>query len=321
MPAFFRHWPLLLASLLLAACGASTAPPPAGPTQTKLLATTVASDYSTIVEQLYVSYFGRPADSGGFANFKARMAELQAPTDIQNLTAAYGNDPALRNLIDSFGSSDESKALYAGDTAAFVTAIYTNLLGRAPDAEGRAYWAGNIDRGDLTRANASLAIMAGAFNNTSEQGRIDATLIRNRVTVASNFSAALVGDFATAYSGNAAAASARAMLATVTANTDTAAFQSTVMSTLNAMLPTVNMLYAPVPAIILARCAGCHSANPTIPGFFAPFNLDTSAQIHAEAGRIYQSVVATRTMPSANITGMTSAERDIIAKWVEGGAP
>ncbi len=120
MRSLFARLPLILAALMLAACGASTAPAP-GPTQTKLLATTVASDYTTIVQQLYVSYFGRPADSGGFANFKTRMAQLQAPTDIQALTGAYKPNTPLGELIDSFGSSDESKALYSGDTAAFVT--------------------------------------------------------------------------------------------------------------------------------------------------------------------------------------------------------
>ncbi len=311
---------LMLAVLLLVACGASTTPSP-GPTQTKLLATTVASDYSTIVQQLYVSYFGRPADSGGFANFKSRMADLQAPTDIQALTGAYKTNSALRELIDSFGSSDESKALYSGDTAAFVTAIYINVLGRAPDDAGKAFWAGDINSGALTRANASLAIMAGALNNTSTQGLADAALIRNRVTIAGNFSATLVGAYATAYSGDAAAASARAMLATVTATTDTNSFQATITSTLNAMLPATNALYAPIPGIIKARCAGCHSANPTISGFVAPFDLDTSEQIHAQAGSIYQSSVRTRTMPLQNMTNMTDAERDTIAKWVEGGAP
>jgi mono/diheme cytochrome c family protein len=321
MRSLFARFPLMIAAVLLVACGASTTPAP-GPTQTKLLATTVASDYANVVTQLYVSYFGRPADSGGYANFKSRMADLNAPTEIQALDAAYKTSPPLRELIDSFGSSDESKALYSGDTATFVTAIYMNVLGRAPDAEGKNFWVGELNGGKLTRANASLAIMAGALNNTSAQGQSDAALIRNRITVAINFSNALTGDFATAYSGDAAAASARMMLTAVTATTDTNAFQATVISTLNAMLPQVNVLYAPIPAIIKARCAGCHSANPTIAGFIAPFDLDTSAQIHAQAGAIFQSSAQTRTMPpQGNITGMTDAERSTIAKWVQGGAP
>lgn len=323
MRTLLARLPLMLAIVLLAACGASTAPAPA-PTQTKLLATSVASDYANVVTQLYVSYFGRPADSGGYANFKARMADLNAPTEIQALDGAYKTSAAMRELIDSFGSSNESKALYSGDTATFVTAIFTNVLGRAPATGGKNFWVGELDSGRLTRANASLAIMAGALTNTSEQGLADGALIRNRITVAVNFSNALVGDYATAYSGSAAAASARAMLATVTAATDPVAFQSTVIATLDAMLPATSSLYTPVPAIIKARCAGCHSASPTIAGFpTAPSGvvLDTSAQIHAESGRIYQSSVQTRTMPFQNQTGMTQAERDIIGKWVEGGAP
>ncbi len=323
MRSLLARWQLMFACMLLAACGASTTPTP-GPSQTKLLATAVASDYATVVTQLYVSYFGRPADSGGYANFKTRMAELNAPTDIQALDGAYKTSAPLRELIDSFGSSDESKALYSGDTATFVTAIYTNVLGRAPDVGGKNFWVGELDSGKLTRANASLAIMAGALTNTTPQGLTDGALIRNRITVAVFFSNALVDKYATAYSGAAAAATARAMLSTVTATTDTVAFQATVTSTLNAMAAPATTLYTPVPAIIAARCAGCHSATPTIAGYAtapAGIKLDTSAQIHAEAGSIYQSTVLTRTMPFANQTNMTTAERDIIAKWVEGGAP
>lgn len=325
MRSLIARLPLMLCAMLLAACGASTSPPP-GPTQTKLLATAVASDYANVVTQLYVSYFGRPADSGGYANFKNRLAELNAATEIQALNEAYNKkeNDKLRELIDSFGSSDESKALYSGDSATFVTAIYSNVLGRAPDAEGKAYWIGELDSLRLTRANASLAIMAGALTNVSPQGLADGALIRNRITVAVNFSNALVGAYATAYSGDAAAATARAMLTSVTASTDPVAFQSTVIATLDGMLPATISLYTPVPAIIKARCAGCHSANPTIAGFpTAPSGivLDTSAQIHAQAASIYQSSVLTRTMPFANQTNMTQAERDTIAKWVEGGAP
>jgi TorA maturation chaperone TorD len=149
------------------------------------------------------------------------------------VSVAYNNDAGIRALIDSFGGSEESKALYSGDTTSFVTAIYKNIFSRAPDAEGLNFWVDAIDHHGLTKANASLSIMAGALANTSSQGKLDAALVNNRTAIASDFSFALdTPSEVLAYSGNAAAAAVRAMLATVTASTDLAAFQATVQSTL-----------------------------------------------------------------------------------------
>jgi uncharacterized membrane protein len=53
----------------------------------------------------------------------------------------------------------------------------------------------------------------------------------------------------------------------------------------------------------------------------AGVTFDTSRQIKAWAPRIFERAVATRTMPLANLTGMTDDERAVIARWYEGGAP
>lgn len=126
------------------------------------------------MQQICVACFGRAADAGGLASFEAQLAAAGAPNDIQKLTGAYNNNPAIRSLVDSFAVSDESKALYNGDTRPFVTAIYNNVLNRAPDAGGISYWIDAIGHQGLNRANASLAIMAGALLNTTAQGQADA---------------------------------------------------------------------------------------------------------------------------------------------------
>lgn len=192
---------------------------------------TINLEYIDVIQALYVGYFGRPADTGGFSSFQQQLTSLNASTNFSDLSARYATDAATRKLIDSFGSSDESKTLYTGDTSSFVKAVYNNILDRAPDPEGLSFWVGAIESGALTRANASLSIMSGALSNASPQGKIDATLIGKKISVASNFTFALDGEGKGAsYAGAAAASSARALLADVDASTDVLAFQQTVNS-------------------------------------------------------------------------------------------
>lgn len=201
--------------------------------------------YDSAVQALYVAYFGRAADTGGLANFQSQMTTLNAPTDFSSLSAAYKANAGIKALIDSFSSSTESTSLYGGDTKTFVTGVYQNLFNRAPDTEGLNFWSGAISSGDLTRSNAALSIMSGALSNTSAQGLIDAALVNNKTTIASNFTFALnTNTRASAFSGDAAAAQVRTMLGTVTSTTDATVFQAnidTVIANLVAAKPATQM--------------------------------------------------------------------------------
>ncbi|MCE3603487.1 Ig-like domain-containing protein [Massilia sp. P8910] len=202
----------------------------------KFADTTLKLQYDDVVQALYLAYFGRAADSGGLAAFQSQLGNLHAPLTFSAVTASYAKDAGLHSLIDSFGTSAESAALYPGATDVFVTAVYRNLFGRAPDAGGLAFWTNAIDHDGLTRANASLSIMAGALENTTAQGVLDAKLVNNKIVIASDFTLAIDTPAEVAgYSGAPAAATVRSMLATVTANTDIAAFQATIVSTLAGM--------------------------------------------------------------------------------------
>lgn len=193
---------------------------------------TVSTDYSDMVQSLYVAYFGRAADALGASNFQTQLANLGAPHDLQGLSAAYSSNSTVRALIDAFGTSAESQALYTGDTKSFVTAVYNNVLNRGPDQAGLDFWANAIDHGGLSRGNASLSIMAGAQSNTSTQGLIDGALVTKKIAVASNFTLALnTTNDVIGYAGDHAAGVVRQMLSSVTSATDTDAFESTVIST------------------------------------------------------------------------------------------
>ena len=75
--------------------------------------------------------------------------------------------------------------------------------------------------------------------------------------------------------------------------------------------------------VIARRCAPCHSAAPTYTGIASPpagVMFDTPDQIRAGAARIAQRVVALKTMPLGNATGITDDERALLGRWIAQGA-
>ncbi|CAN5261212.1 urate hydroxylase PuuD [soil metagenome] len=78
-----------------------------------------------------------------------------------------------------------------------------------------------------------------------------------------------------------------------------------------------------VQAIVSQRCASCHAAHPTQPGFAAApagILLETPAQLRQHGARVYRQAVQLKTMPLANLTRMTDAERAALGTWFESGA-
>jgi uncharacterized membrane protein len=70
--------------------------------------------------------------------------------------------------------------------------------------------------------------------------------------------------------------------------------------------------FAQVQPVIAERCATCHS------GASAPLGvqLDTRSEIEARMDDIERQAVLTEAMPPGNATGMTDAERELLAAWI-----
>ncbi|MBV8634438.1 MAG: DUF4214 domain-containing protein [Burkholderiaceae bacterium] len=200
----------------LASCGGTSQSGPeqsGASAQDKRLAPSrkdAAAQYQNAVQQLYVAYFGRPADPIGLVNFENALLAANAPTDINGLNAAYSTNAAVKTLIDSFGTSNESKTLYgSGTTTDFVIKVFQNVLGRVPQSAGLSFWTNAIDSGKTSPGDAALSIMAGALGNTTTQGLLDAQLVNNRLAAASFFTSQVSAYNATGgYAGQSAAASA-----------------------------------------------------------------------------------------------------------------
>jgi uncharacterized membrane protein len=93
-------------------------------------------------------------------------------------------------------------------------------------------------------------------------------------------------------------------------------------ASLSTAIPT-NVSFADARHVIDRRCAVCHSTQPADLTFgVAPAGVtfDTPEQIAARVLRIRERAIVTRTMPPANKTNITDAERGILARWIDQGA-
>jgi uncharacterized membrane protein len=75
--------------------------------------------------------------------------------------------------------------------------------------------------------------------------------------------------------------------------------------------------YQEVQQVVAQRCYMCHGAQVQMKNV----RLDSPAGLKQHAQAVYQQAVVTRLMPMNNATGITEAERALIAQWFQGGAP
>jgi hypothetical protein len=88
------------------------------------------------VWRLYQAFFLRQPDEGGFDYW----------------TQVRSGGATLSDIAYQFAQGTEFRNRYGNLThAQFVDLAYANVLCRAPDAEGRAYWTGLLESGALTR--------------------------------------------------------------------------------------------------------------------------------------------------------------------------
>jgi uncharacterized membrane protein len=74
--------------------------------------------------------------------------------------------------------------------------------------------------------------------------------------------------------------------------------------------------YAGLQKVLEQRCYMCHNAQVQMKNV----RLDSPDAVKLHAQNIYQQVVVTKQMPMNNATGITQAERDVVAQWFNAGA-
>nr|WP_299240467.1 DUF4214 domain-containing protein [uncultured Halomonas sp.] len=113
----------------------------------------IPSDASLdFVQEMYVAYYGRPADIAG-QRFWAEMADAQGQGAI----------------INAFGDSQEYRDTFNGlDNRELVNVLYQQLFDRDGDKGGLDYYAGVLDRGEKSLAEIALTIKNAAAGSDAE---------------------------------------------------------------------------------------------------------------------------------------------------------
>jgi hypothetical protein len=256
-------------AVLLAACGGSNTESPAlkSPPQAMRSAATTASDasYVAVVQSLYVGFFGRPADSLGLTFWVTALKNKNLPATIAELLAGYSSNADIRTVVDSFANSAESKGLYVANNASFINAVYLNIFNRNAEAGGREFWTGFLDRSEISRAQAVLWILGGGQND-------DAVVELKKVQAATTLTSLLNTELIIHnYSGDQMNEAARALLGTITATTDMAAFRADI----DAFIASLGGSDFPFPAV--TRYVGYHYLQDmsNAPAYAASFSYSS----------------------------------------------
>lgn len=121
--------------------------------------------------ELYVAYFNRAPDAAGLLFWGSRLAEGKP----------------LKEIARDFFDQPETQALYGQETDLpnFVTSVYHNVLGRAPDQAGFDHWMNKLTAGRVEKAEFILAIINGAKAPTGGEG--DAEYLATKAEIGAYF--------------------------------------------------------------------------------------------------------------------------------------
>jgi len=134
----------------------------------------MANVIASQVQELYVGYLGRAADQAGL--------------DFWTNAITAGTS-TIESVALGFTLSQEYTSKYEGlSSEELAAAIYENVLGRAADADGLAFWVGELEKGVQTPET----LLAAMINSL---GAVDQKVIDNKVYVANAYTAAAGADY------------------------------------------------------------------------------------------------------------------------------
>lgn len=121
-----------------------------------LLPTVQTLDDARLV-RLYLAFFKRPPDPSGFAYWQ------------RQLDAGKG----LINAARKFADSSEFKRTYGTlSNSAFIDLVYQNVLDRAPDSAGKAFWLTRLNNGTKNRGDVMINFSESTENQRKRSNAV-----------------------------------------------------------------------------------------------------------------------------------------------------
>lgn len=127
-------------------------------------------------QQLFQQAFGRAIDPSGSAYWSKKLVSLSRPQVLARLT----------------GSSEFYRKA-GGTIPSFVDAVYQRVLGRAPDAGGRAYWIKKLQGGEAVYHVAASLVTSNEYLRRTAEGAYQQVLDRAPTATERTFTVALLG--------------------------------------------------------------------------------------------------------------------------------
>jgi hypothetical protein len=233
------------------------------------------------VQQLYVGYLGRAGDSAG-QQFWANA--------IANGTAT------IKSVATGFTLSAEYKAAYAGlSNDALVDKVYNNVLGRASDAAGKAFWVDALAKGTVTADTLVATIVTNL-------GALDQATINNKVFVAQTYTDTAGANY------NVAAGTASIVGVNSTPASVTAALGAISNGTLAGLVPGLVQINAVAAAQAAVTAFEKATATSTLATTTVP-TLDTNKDGSVTLAELNAAALATKTAHDT----LTSGDSTVVA--------
>lgn len=141
------------------------------------------ADMLNVVE-LYIAYFNRAPDAVGLNYWGT---EFSKGYTLPEMAESFFVQPETRSTYETALDADG----HLTDVPAFVTAVYTNVLGRTADQSGFDYWVGELENNpDITAGIFILAILNGAKHpsNPTPKSALDQQYLETKTDVGAYFS-------------------------------------------------------------------------------------------------------------------------------------
>ncbi len=113
--------------------------------------TTLSEDDFAEIVELYIAYFNRAPDAVGLAFWGNAFAE---GLSIEDMAALFIDQAETREAYPEVLTN-----------SAFALTVYTNVLGRVPDADGFAFWVDLLNQGAVDRDTFILSVLEGTKAN------------------------------------------------------------------------------------------------------------------------------------------------------------